>query len=96
MPAVEAVEDEVTNFICAPLATAPDHSTSRSASVSSSVLVIPGSSPFTITFALEKFAGRLKSVRKLWMSETLIFVSPTMAITCPVPSFPALKRPAVL
>jgi hypothetical protein len=42
------VDFETTNLIAAFLATAPDYSTSRSASVSSPELKIPGSAPLTM------------------------------------------------
>src|SRR4030067_741664 len=49
-PSVGGVGFEVTYLMVAPLATAPDHSTSRSASLSSKPPRSPGSVPFTITW----------------------------------------------
>ncbi len=57
MPAVEleTVDSETTNLIVAFFATAPDHSTSKSASVSSFLDVMPGSGPLRMTCG--SFAG---------------------------------------
>ena len=57
-PSVELVLLETTNLTVAPLATAPDHSTSKSASVSSPALMMPGSVPFNTIVGL--FTGSPK------------------------------------
>src|SRR5947209_6422584 len=85
-PSVEVVEAETTNSMVAFFATAPDHSTSRSASVSSFPPRSPGSVPFTRTTG--SFTGRPKKLRKNCTSATLMLVRPTMATVCPVPSIP--------
>src|SRR5947209_7724539 len=82
------MEAETTNLMVAFLATAPDHSTSRSASVSSFPPRSPGSAPFTIITG--SLAGRPKKVRKYCTSAMLMLVRPTMAIVWPVPSIPAV------
>ena len=93
MPSELLVLAEVTNTMLAPLATAPAHSTSRSASVSSPGIT-PGSLPLTRIVGL--FAGRPNVARKPETSLSLISVSPIMATFCPVPSYPAVHKGARL
>ncbi len=64
IPCDAGVDAETTKSTVAPGATAPDHSTSRSASPSSPIEVIPGSSPFKMTFDEVKFAGNPNICRK--------------------------------
>ena len=82
-PSLEFVDFETTNLMVAFLATAPDHSTSRSASVSSFEFQIPGSAPLTMTCG--SFAGNPKKVRNWRTSAILIFERATMATDCPLP-----------
>src|SRR5271170_5984061 len=86
-PSVVEVLAVVTNLIVAPLATAPDHSTSRVFSVWSPALGVPGSAPLTMTVGA--FAGRPKAERKVATSVRLISLRPAIAIVWPVPSMPA-------
>ncbi len=83
-PSEALVLAETTNLMAAPLATAPDHSTSRSASISSPELTIPGSRPLSITCGL--LEGRPNVERKVVTSLSLMLVRPAMATDCPVPS----------
>src|SRR4029077_6037988 len=75
-PSLELVDFETTNLIVAFLATAPDHSTSRSASVSSPELKIPGSAPLTMICG--SLAGRPNILRNWRTSAILMFERPTM------------------
>src|ERR1035437_3230888 len=83
-PSEALVLAETTNLMAAPLATPPDHSTSRSASISSPLLTMPGSLPLRITCGL--LMGRPKVERKVATSESLRLVRPAIATDCPVPS----------
>src|SRR5664279_691520 len=83
-PSEALVLAETTNLMVAPLATPPDHCTSRSASISSPEPIIPGSLPLRITCGL--LAGRPKVERKVATSESLMLVRPAMATDWPVPS----------
>src|ERR1700685_956869 len=89
MPSVVFVLEETIILIVAPLATAPDQVTSITASGSISGS-IPGSGPTRTTSG--SFTGRLKSARKLCMSDTLMFDSWMMAIVSPRPSIPVFHK----
>src|SRR5271170_3003163 len=89
-PSVVEVLAVVTNLIVAPLATAPDHSTSSVFSTLSSAEGIPGSVP--LTMMVGAFAGRPKDERKVATSVRLISLRPAMAIVWPVPSTLAFHR----
>src|SRR4030081_2431110 len=65
------------NLMVAPFATAPLHCTSRSASISSPELMMPGSAPLRITWG--GLAGRPNVERKLAASVGRILVRPAMA-----------------
>ena len=86
------VDADSTNWMEAFLATAPDHSTSNSASVCSSEETIPGLDPFRTTVGA--FTGSPKVERKLLTSEAAKLVRPTMAMDCPVPSMELLYSAA--
>ena len=88
-PSVVSVDSETTRLIFAFLATAPDHSTSISASASSYALGIPGSVPSRVTCG--SLGGRPKRLRKSRTSWSLILDRPTMAIFSPLPSVPAFQ-----
>src|ERR1035438_7676260 len=80
-PSEALVLAETTNLMAAPLATPPDHSTSRSASISSPALTIPGSLPLRITCVLSP--GRPKVERNVATSLSLMLVRPAMATDWP-------------
>ena len=82
-PSEDAVLADTTNSMVAPFATAPAHSTSRSASVSAPE-TSPGFMPFTMICGLS--TGRPNVARKPATSLTLMLDSPTTAIFWPVPS----------
>ena len=88
-PSVAPVCD-ITKSMVAFFAIAPDHSTSRSASVSSVPPRSPGSAPLWIKTG--SLAGRPKKLRKNWTSVRLISVRPTIAIVWPVPSMAGTPR----
>src|ERR1035437_2064628 len=83
-PSEALVLAETTNLMVAPLATPPDHSTSRAASISSPPPTIPGSLPLRITCVL--LPGRPKVERKAATSVILMLLRPAMATDCPAPS----------
>ena len=87
-PSVLPVDLEITNLMLAFRATAPAHSTSRSASPSSPAPRSPGSMPLTMNCGV--LAGRPNWLRKLVMSDRAMWVRPTMAMLTPVPSVPAV------
>ena len=91
-PSVALVLLETTNLIFAPFATAPDHSTSRSASPSSSSLTMPGSVPLTMTSGLA--SGNPYMDRKVATSLTLRLLRPAIAMIWPVPSNPWFHKGA--
>src|ERR1041385_9518134 len=91
-PSVVLVLFDTTKSIVALLATAPDHSTSRSASPSSSGLTMPGSVPFRMMFG--GLGGRPFIERKVATSLGLRLLRPTIAMVCPVPSRPSFHRAA--
>jgi len=76
-PEVASVGWAITRLIVAPLATAPDHSTSRSASVSA-LDTSPGSGPSMMT--LGTIGGRPKRFRKSATSCRLMLLSPRIAM----------------
>src|ERR1700694_634679 len=90
-PSVDPVEADATYLMAAFFATAPDHSTSNSASISSSRVVKPGSVPLTITVG--SFGGRPKLLRNACTSVRLKVHRPTMAIDRPLPSMELEYKP---
>ncbi len=82
-PSLEFVDFDTTNLMVALLATAPDHSTSRSASVSSFALQMPGSVPLTMIWG--SLAGRPKNVLNWRTSAMLMLERATMATDWPLP-----------
>ena len=87
MPSVAAVDLAMTNLTVAFFATAPDHSTSRSASPSWFAPRSPGSAPFTVTCTV--LAGNPILLRKPVQLLLDGWVRPAMAMLCPEPSIPA-------
>src|SRR5579862_7383072 len=82
-PSVVLVDLETTNLIVAFRAIAPDHSTSRSASVSSFSSNMPGSGPLRITCGL--LAGKPKDERNCMTSLKWILERATIAMDWPLP-----------
>ena len=89
-PSVLEVLLEVTNWMVAFLATAPAHSTSRSASWSSAPPRSPGSVPLTMIAV--GFADRPMVVRKPSQAAVPGLVRPTMPMVVSEPSSPWLYR----
>ena len=89
-PEVALVDLVITTLIVAFGATAPLHSTSRSASLSSEELMIPGSVPLMMNWG--SLDGRLKRLRKYCTSLRFRLVRAITAIDCPLPLIPALYR----
>jgi hypothetical protein len=77
-PSLEFVDFDTTNLMVAFFAIAPDHSTSRSASVSSPELKIPGSLPLRMICG--SFTGRPKNVLNWRTSASLMLERPTIAM----------------
>ena len=85
---------DVTRIMLAPLATAPDHSTSSVFSTRSPEheLSNPGQSPGSLLVITTDgaLAGKPKAARKAATSVGLILLVPAIAMFCPVPSIAVL------
>src|SRR5580658_7185983 len=82
-PSVVLVDADSTNWMGALMATAPDHSTSSSASVCSLEETMPGLGPLRTTVGL--LAGSPNVLRKFVTSAMEKLVRPTMAMDSPAP-----------
>src|ERR1700685_1934426 len=93
-PKVVEVPADTTRLMVAVLATAPDHSVSSTASISS--LLVPGFVLLGGMITLGLLTGKPNRERNVVTYGTLILLSETMKIDSPVPSIPWFHKGVML